>query len=342
MPAATRYMPMAQAMPLAQGAVPGAVPPPGPADSADQPTAYFMPYGDPGIGLGLQGGVGWTLVKPRWTSNPAYVTATFDGGTVIQGQTSFAYDYEWSPLIWVGVFLGDGLGVRMRWWMFDQNTGDTFTVADNAIVLSAAPLGEAVFAGPGEAFSISSGLDLDVWDVELTQPLVLGLWEMLVSGGFRYAHLSQNFLAVAEKDGGSSTTSGHNFNGAGPTLALDARRMIGDSGLGLYTTTRGSLLWGKARQAVVEIEADEVEAFNFLSEDALLPVCEIEAGIQYSVPLGLAQFFLQTGVVAQVWFGAGNAANNGYLPDSFGPGDPLEHNANLGFFGWTASAGLRY
>ena len=49
----------------------------------------------------------------------------------------------------------------------------------------------------------------------------------LASAGVRYAHLSQGYNAVVvNRDGstGTSILSGNNFNGAGPTAALEARR----------------------------------------------------------------------------------------------------------------------
>ena len=97
-------------------------------------------------------------------------------------------------------------------------------------------------------------LQLDVWDFEADQALDFGYWTMLFSGGLRYAHLAQNYNAfllasatnvnngnLFNESGG--ITSGHSFNGAGPTIALEVMRKLGDSGFALYAGARGAVLF---------------------------------------------------------------------------------------------------
>ena len=86
-----------------------------------------------------------------------------------------------------------------------------------------------------------SNMTLSVYDLEATRVFTLDRWSFLAAGGLRYAHLNQNFsvsLADAGVNVGTETAS-HNFNGFGPTLALEARRQLGDTDFGLYGTARG-------------------------------------------------------------------------------------------------------
>jgi hypothetical protein len=173
----------------------------------------------------------------------------------------------------------------------------------------------------------------------------------LFSGGVRYAHLSQNFDArLVSHDFGPEIDllrSGHNFSGAGPTLALEARRPIGNTRFAIYGDVRGSLLFGEASQRVYLLNTFQgpFGPITYSSQvrwnhDTFLPVGEMELGAEYSQLFGgvgnvLRQLhgkpplsaFIRTGLVAHSWFGAGSASSDG---------------GNLGFLGLEVTAGLDY
>jgi hypothetical protein len=54
---------------------------------------------------------------------------------------------------------------------------------------------------------------------------------------------------------------------------------------------------------------------------------ELEIGVEYGRPVGQVYPFIRTGLVAQVWFGAGNATST---------------DGDLGFLGLEASLGLKF
>jgi hypothetical protein len=244
-----------------------------------------------------------------------------------------------------------------------SNTDSTLSTT----VSSAPVAGVPDFTSPGavaRAFGVfndqmtfNTHLKLDVWDWEVTQVLEPAGWSLLVAGGLRYAYLSQDYEAdrVNQGSGRSGTSrvtvttdadfirAGHNFSGVGPTAALEARRPLGDTAFSLYSSARGALLFGRSRSQAFQ-RTREVRTVtptrglastvntttvtgNNDSRDDLLPVGDLELGAEWARDTGRIRFFVRTGFVGQVWFGAGNATSE---------------NGNLGFLGLTLMAGALY
>src|SRR5262249_8024945 len=132
-----------------------------------------------------------------------------------------------------------------------------FAVSDTAFTsgpaASAAPLGlQAVTLRPTDSLGAFSQLRLNVWDFEATEDLSVGPWSILVAGGVRYAHLAETYNATVRTTAGTpgqELASGHNFNGAGPTLAFAVNRPLGSTHFYLYGNCRGSVLFGTAKQS---------------------------------------------------------------------------------------------
>ena len=127
--------------------------------------------------------------------------------------------YEAGHRFIVGTENCGGVGARFRYWFFDHNH-DT-NVA-------------------GSTF----GIDMDVIDLEATLYSELCNWDLLVSGGIRYAKMAYSIRG----DGGAGTGTGYdqdtNFEGYGPTVSLEGSREIGCRGLSLVGNFRGSFLLG--------------------------------------------------------------------------------------------------
>jgi hypothetical protein len=194
------------------------------------------------------------------------------------------------------------------------------------------------------AVATTSNMRLSVWDFEATGLYHAGNLRVEGSAGVRYVHLDQNFGAFAsqanEAGAGSQETSlllaGHNFNGAGPTMALDLRQGLGESGFGLYANVRGAVLFGaKHANGVLDFTftpaagtaTNDVTVYN---SDSLgvIGVGECELGAEFARNLGSgASVFVRAGIDGQLWLGAGNATSQ---------------EGNLGFFGYTVTVGLNY
>ena len=132
-----------------------------------------------------------------------------------------------------------------------------------------------------------------MWDWEAIQHCQAGCWGLLFSGGVRFAHISQAYNAFRNGKLGPVDTvpipvglttgsgrmdtdtdnlfSGHSFDGAGLTFSAEARRQFGQSGLALYGSARGSLLYGRGIQrasmtsvltGIYDPPINEVSTFN--------------------------------------------------------------------------------
>jgi hypothetical protein len=304
-----------------------------------------------------------TTTSVTTTQTPAdpKPSASIDGATQL-AHPDFAHHMEVAPLIWIGVANDDGLGVRGRWWQLSDSSGASIVNRDTSgstVITSASPLGLSI-SSPGNTLSSGSGadllnfhrdLDLVVWDLEATQSLEVGRCGVLLSGGVRYAHLGQSYAAArSNSDPGPATDgvirqdtsillSGHNFNGAGPMASIEVWCPIGESGLSLFGNVRGSVLFGARKehastQTVLAGTMADNTPFNQTSTenatadgDAVLPVVELEIGLEYGRQLGRFFPFVRTGLVGQNWFGAGNSSST---------------DGDLGFFGLEASLGVNF
>lgn len=341
-----------------------------------------LPSGCAGV---LSGGFGVYYLKPHFDTNPAFARSTNvmtpTTATTVTSQENFDWDAHWAPLVWLEYAYGDLPGIRGRFWRFDDhpasrsvanpfNPGGNPLQVTNVQVTSAFPLGLGIISNPGGAgagfndqLQFQSGLTLDVVDLEATKRFQPGCVSLGVSGGIRYARAAQNydaFLLSTPAVPGASTVqstlrSGHDLRGAGGTIAFEASYAFGGSGLSVFCNGRGSLLFGRGQESasLLTVTTDPAGLITTQSlsastnSDRLLPITEIELGVDYTRRIGRIWVCFQTALVDQVWFGAGNAANNETIT---GSGTVLtvpvtqaaDNHTSLGLFGLRTSLGFRY
>jgi len=318
-------------------------------------------------------GAGFYMFKPignniAWRSHHEFLQP--DGRFVSSSfDTNFNNSLSFGPRFWIGVVNPCGLGVRARYWSLSQTVGTTIrndypsntaigAGHDSETLLSAAPFfgepgfhngsggddeGEAVdtiSAGFGHALVLSNKIRLNVADFEVTQAVDAGKWLLLTGGGVRWGRIIQDYQALdlqyinnvpfPIRKVAKSTNS---FDGFGPTVSLEIRRPLGDSGFALYGSARGAVLFGDRRLHAEYAEFDRNTNFNRLFQafdrryNDVLPIGELELGGLYSQNMGSMTPFLQVGFVTQTWFGAGTATT---------------YRDNLGFIGLTAAAGVTF
>ena len=277
--------------------------------------------------------VGLDILRPYWRSNPAF--AVGGGGPFVGRVTDFDYSAQAVPQFTLGVVGHDNFGFRFGWWGFAaQNSAFTGVPA---LGTSAAPLGVQLPALAGQGIAAASKLRFDVWDFEAFELFQPCRWSLLLSGGIRYAHLSQDYAATVVSGAGSTLSAllaGNNFNGAGPTLALCGKRPLGDSNLYVYGTLRGSILFGDGKQTVAESGiADGIQSTN----DDVLPEAELELGLGWYQALGQARLFAEIGLIGQAWLEAGNSSRSEI---GFGVGNQTD--TTLGLFGLSMHVGVNY
>lgn len=176
-----------------------------------------------------------------------------------------------------------------------------------------------------------------------------GRWlDSLFTAGGRYLNVDQTYTAFASATGidqvsgdtkyeTQSLAAMQNFSGGGPTISWLGRLPLGETRLNAYGGVRGSLLAGTYTDRVNFVDNDfnvtsgRLENTNGSAVNAVafgvLPVGELESGLEYDGTIGSRRWFTRLGVVAIDYFGLGAA--NGSAGD-------------LLLLGGEVAAGIRY
>jgi hypothetical protein len=305
------------------------------------------------------------VLKPYFESNTAFITTSGVGTTSpSRTESDFNWDYTASPAVFLGIVAPGGFGVRARYFSFDESSSNLHTTLTAAGAtqgfIDPAPgltFPAAAFGAPGillaggngqDQLYFSSRLRIQTIDLEAMQQWRFGGYDLLLSGGGRYLELSQSYQATLTNsavfpDGNTATelqslAAGHNFQGGGVTLAIEGRRRFGESGLSLFANARGSLLVGTSHESSSLLESvrdpfgeaggsQTVSPTTDAHRDHVLPVAEIELGLEYSLRVGSLEPFFRAAAVNQTYFDAGNASRL---------------DGNLGLFGVAFTLGVRY
>jgi hypothetical protein len=327
-------------------------------------------------GWKLNGGASLYFLKPYFGDDPAFITTTTSavtGAIIAPGRVTTQFDWDNQPAgaFWLGVTGENGLGVRGRYFHFDQssntlNTSNPTPVTADAITTIAPPetlvFGPAPipgFGSPGilgaltpvfgnvDMLTFNSDLKVQVLDLEATLDMQQGQWLVQLSAGARYLHMAQNYRGRLDNtvDTGVGVLSetqlltfGHNFDGWGPTAALQASYRVGQSGLSLFGNVRGSILVGRTSENLRFVQTLSDPA-GVLGGDVLIdqnanrsrnttrPTVEVELGAEYGLDWGRLRPFLRGAVVSQTYFDAGSASQT---------------DGNLSLFGAQVTLGFNY
>ena len=292
---------------------------------------------------GWVGGAGVYVIKPHWTTNPAFAATVTNGAVNIDSQSDFPYSYYATPLLWFGYIGENGLGARTRFWLFDQSSTLTRTNDGNVTYISAAPLNYLNSSSTaGDVLTFNSGLKVNVVDLELTQTFQVGSVRGQLSAGGRYTHIQQTYHHVESPLTALDdiVDSSQSFNCFGPSIGGEIRRSILNSGLSLYANGRGSILFGRSSQQATNINNNVVTNIGAYANWDVMPTLETELGMLWERDTSRGRLFLDAGLVGIAFFGAGNAANNQILLNS--TDDQADKNATLAYFGFKFAAGMSY
>jgi hypothetical protein len=318
---------------------------------------------------GLAAGGAFYYLKPYVNNNTAFVTTVAPGGPLSEvNSTSFHWDYKSAGAFWLGWSTPSGLGARARYFFFDQEATPAFvynttTAAPQTTVNLPSgflPLstGGTAFGSPGtvlnsglgnDVLTFQSNLQISAVDAEATYAWQGPRWQVLVSGGGRYLNLTQDYRAILTNTPPDLPVSelqvfsaNRKFTGAGPVAGVQGNFRIGQSGLSVFGTARGSLLVGTLSETVLfsQTVSDPtgvippnipgtlaISPSGTRTADHVLSVGEVEVGLQYELNLRGSRMFFRGAAVNQTYFDAGS---------------PSQSNGNLSLFGVQLSLGLNY
>jgi hypothetical protein len=285
---------------------------------------------------------GWTagfeavFVKPRFDDNVAFTVMESDGAS-FENFTDHEFDYDLavSPRVWLGYEAATGLGLRMQYWQFDQDANDAVASPPangfGRITHPTFGLVDITTTIPTNSFSAASTLNVYAIDLEGTKRADFDSWWLVASGGLRYASTEQSYLAQLRNAAGNlrgEVDFQQQLEGVGPTVSLyAARNLFGN--VAVFGMARGSLLYGDGETSLRAGEDLDLQQ-PFLtrrdtSREDLLPVGEMQLGVEWSPSWSGWQPFVRSALEGQVWDGVGNA---------------VSEDGSLGFFGFTLGVGL--
>jgi hypothetical protein len=328
-------------------------------------------------------GVGLYLMQPYFVNNPAYnflseTSVDSDVKAVAVDRINVSQHLNVAPLVWLGYEGVDGFGGRVRYWYLDQGTSQTASLApfsgqaenpDNPVVVngtlvtltSATPLGLQAFGDTlsmitpeSTSLAVTTRLEVQVLDLEAFQRFRTGPWDFVLSGGVRLAQVDQTYNAYDNQNNNPvefrTLASSYYFQGAGPVLALEIRRALGNSGLTAYASARGSVVIGSAQQDAsfggpMLRNDDPNPQFATQHWDRGLPIGELEFGFEFDRRVGPVELVGQIALVGQDWFGAGNSSRStpatpGPTPNLVEGGIPVD--SDITFFGLALRLGVEY
>ncbi len=187
------------------------------------------------------------------------------------------FDYQVAPRAWLGYQFAGGLGLRATWWGYDQGL-------------------------PPAALAIGFGLEATTVDLEVTDAISLGKWDLLASGGLRYARMRQDILAPNIFD---APPLSRDFEGLGGTLALSVRRGLAGTNLAFIGSARGSLVYGDSSDSITAATLGPIGPVapgDLLGTQRTTGIFELRLGVEWSRELSNgARFYTQTVYEAQYW-----------------------------------------
>jgi hypothetical protein len=272
------------------------------------------------------------------------------GPTSTVNEVDFTHTLKAAPYAWLGYTGDQGFGVRLQWFQFNDGATAAGTADGTVITGVVTPMiggVGSVAMNPGDALAVSQTIALQVIDLEGTKAINFSRGSCLLSAGVRYAHLAQTYnsaLTDIRSTLVETLGEGHNFNGAGPTMGVLGRFPIPYfPQFGIYARARGAVLFGQRHQDVQLIDFGVIQEQLLVTGHSVIPMSELEAGIDWNYNWGRSRFFLQTGVMAQTWFGAGNPAYSTAFSVFPMPGltTPVD-NSNLTLMGIRATAGVNF
>lgn len=177
---------------------------------------------------GVYGGAEAVIVRPHFGHEIDYLGP---GAGVPNGtQVDPSFNYSASPRIFLGWRNCRGTGIRARYWYFNQSVSLANPVILNEDLLT-------------------SGLKVQALDLEFTQLVCLGPVNTNFAFGVRYGSVQntlQGFSQTQPEDFKLRTQ----FDGWGPTLAMQNRIPLGCSNFSVVGNLRGSLLFGNTHYTV--------------------------------------------------------------------------------------------
>lgn len=167
------------------------------------------------------------------------------------------FDYEAAYRLWIGYEGADGVGARFRYFDFDQDASATVGIV-----------------------SVTEAIEIQNYDFEATVDGDCCGFDLTFAAGVRWTEMNIDrnlaVLGVPVLDINSA------FDGAGPTLALEARRNV-SANLTFFAGARWSVLMGDSDAALAVLG---VPVAAITQNDVFIDTMEVSIGGEYTRCMG--------------------------------------------------------
>jgi len=280
-----------------------------------------------------------TFLKPYFSDNIAYSTTDSDAQTFTSTTDApFRYGLNLAPRIWIGASNCNNLGFRARYWQLDQEADPVAAnpPANGLGQVSPAPFSNVnqAISNPNQTLFASSSVELHALDLEGTKWVDFCNWSFGAAAGVRYAANKQYYNSRTTTAQGATIGTidfSHNFDGVGPTFAIEGHRQVTPR-VGIFSNARASLLFGETRSALDTGSnlngTNSVIGRRYSNRFDSLPVGEIQVGLDWCYPIGTrATLNALVAMEGQIWEGIGSASSE---------------IGDLGLFGFNLGGGLSF
>lgn len=179
------------------------------------------------------------------------------------------------------------------------------------------------------------GIDFQLADFDWHRRIWTGEQTTLnILGGFRYAHMDQNFQAVFANLGTETVQSDVKFDGGGLRVGIDGDWQACNSGFMVYGRAVANIVTGKTRAQYIQQQSFDPTVVNTVWEaDRLTSILELELGIGW---IGCGERFrAKAGYMISTWHDT--VTVNDYI-DSVQTNDYRGLGDSLSFDGLVAGA----
>lgn len=297
---------------------------------------------------GFFAGGSFLSLEAEFGSDTAFFIEDQTGATTVTTERDFPFDEEGAPRVWAGWQDQWGLGVRVTWFEFTDDSRAAATADDDFIFFNGLRTPTAarrllVGGSAGDFIQAETSFEVYAIDAELVQELNFRDWQTTFGGGFRHGAVSQEYRAVGTASGTFAESQvDYRFDGEGPTvfgqveipvIGTPQRPGQGSVRLSLYGHARGSVLFGDAKLKGLDINPANPtaqRAFADLKDDEGLGIGEARVGVQVDLESAAGHLvFVRGGWESQWWSGAGSLTS-------------LQEDNDFVLEGWTLSGGLEW
>ena len=269
---------------------------------------------------GFYFGAAAVWAKPHFKESFEYSQTSLATGQ--QTLTPFEYDYNATPRIWLGFRNAGGVGLRATYWNFDA-AGATRTNTADGLNLFGAHAVTIIFpanifaAIPGSSMETQSRLETQITNLYATYDVTYSGVNVSGGVGLRYATLRQTLGATVTGPVPASLNWTREYDGVGPSVALEMRKRIKCSRFSGIAKGSGALLYGtKSIERTVVGDQSPQPAVPFLrlsDADEVVGIGEFGFGLEWAATMAHGSELAIAGTYeGQLWAEAG-APTLGFL-----------------------------